>query len=251
MSKGTSITQVKKNDQEMNMNLQKVYRSCVGSLLYIVKHSLPDLSNTVRELSKVNKKGKLVDLISMLQCCKFLFLTRNLGIQMERNLLSKDWIYKNIFKLSNQEFKTEQEETLEDAKFKFRVNQIENEGNDPLQTGESFGTPHDLASLYSIKRDKSVTNVPDGYEEEEPGRPKTKLTQYKTDRDTFGKDPLGQATMKSNDSLRVSDTNDVSTFQENQLFRHKNVLDSLRKKKPTLLKENEGLLDESQITGLE
>ena len=170
---------------------------------------------------------------------------------LENNLLSKDWIYKNIFKLSNQEFKTEQEETLEDAKFKFRVNQIENEGNDPLQTGESFGTPHDLASLYSTKRDKSVTNVPDGYEEEEPGRPKTKLTQYKTDRDTFGKDPLGQATMKSNDSLRVSDTNDVSTFQENQLFRHKNVLDSLRKKKPTLLKENEGMLDESQITGLE
>ena len=170
---------------------------------------------------------------------------------LEGNLLSKDWVYKNIFKLSNKEYSTEQEETLEDAKFKFRVNQIENEGNDPLATGESFGTPHDLASLYSTKRDKSITNVPDGYEEENPGRPKTKLSQYKTDSNTFGKDPLGQATMKSNDSLRVSDTNDVSTFQENQFFRHKNVLDSLKRKKPTLLKENEGLLDERQITGLD
>ncbi len=103
-------------------------------------------------------------------------------------MLSKDWVYKNIFKLSNHEFKTEQEETLEDAKFKFRVNQIENEGNDPMATGESFGTPHDLASLYSTKRDKSVTNVPDGYEEEDQGRPQTKLSQYKTNSSTFGKD---------------------------------------------------------------
>tara|TARA_R110002020_G_scaffold211880_1_gene418129 strand:+ start:3166 stop:5019 length:1854 start_codon:yes stop_codon:yes gene_type:complete len=170
---------------------------------------------------------------------------------LEGSLLSKDWVYKNIFKLSNKEFKTEQEEALEDAKFKFRLNQVENEGNDPLASGESFGTPHDLASLYSTKRDKSVLNVPDGYEEEDQGRPQTKLSQYKTNSSTFGKDPLGQDSMKSNDSLKVSDTNDVRRFQEGQLFRHKNVLDSLKKRKPTLLKENEGLLDERQITGLD
>ena len=41
MSKGTSLTQVKKNELEMNLKLQKVYRSCVGSFLYIVSiHSL-------------------------------------------------------------------------------------------------------------------------------------------------------------------------------------------------------------------
>jgi hypothetical protein len=57
--------------------------------------------------------------------------------------------------------------------------------------------------------------------------------------------------MKELDPLKVSDTNDVSTFQENQLTRHKNVLDSLKKKRPSLLTEDEGLLNENNISGLE
>jgi len=170
---------------------------------------------------------------------------------LDGNLLSKDWVYKNIFKLSDKEFNKEQEETLEDAKFKFRVNQVENEGNDPLETGESFGTPHDLASLYSTKRDKSVTDTPEGYDEDDPGRPTSKLSKYKSEQDPFGKDPLGQNRMKELEPLKVSDTNDVRTFQENQLARHKNVLDSLKKKRPSLLTEDEGLLNENNISGLE
>ena len=31
------------------------------------------------------------------------------------------------------------------------LNQIENEGNDPLESGESYGTPHDLAGMYATK----------------------------------------------------------------------------------------------------
>ena len=30
--------------------------------------------------------------------------------------------------------------------------QIEAEGNDPVETGKSYGTPHDLASLYGKGR---------------------------------------------------------------------------------------------------
>jgi hypothetical protein len=41
---------------------------------------------------------------------------------------------------------------IQDAKRKFRITQIENEGNDPLETGKSYGTPHDLASLYGRSR---------------------------------------------------------------------------------------------------
>ena len=40
--------------------------------------------------------------------------------------------------------------------------QIEAEGNDPVETGKSYGTPHDLASLYGKGRMYSdPTNVPD------------------------------------------------------------------------------------------
>ena len=40
----------------------------------------------------------------------------------------------------------------EDAKRKFRLSQIEAEGNDPIETGKSYGTPHDLAALYGKGR---------------------------------------------------------------------------------------------------
>ena len=38
----------------------------------------------------------------------------------------------------------EQFKVINDLKLGFRHEQIESEGNDPIKTGESFGTPHDL-----------------------------------------------------------------------------------------------------------
>ena len=49
----------------------------------------------------------------------------------------------------------------------FRTTQIEAEGNDPIETGKSYGTPHDLASLYGSGRMYSdPANVPDGYDKD-------------------------------------------------------------------------------------
>jgi hypothetical protein len=75
---------------------------------------------------------------------------------LDKKILSTDFIYKNIFNLSDQEMDHEKEQALDDAARIFRTNQIENEGNDPIESGESYGTPHDLAGLYSTKRDKHV-----------------------------------------------------------------------------------------------
>ncbi len=78
-----------------------------------------------------------------------------------------------------------------DAKRKFRIAQIENEGNDPLETGKSYGTPHDLASLYGRGR-YEATNVPLGYDEDaELGRPEEKVTDKNTQDNAFGKDRIG------------------------------------------------------------
>lgn len=38
---------------------------------------------------------------------------------------------------------------IEEAKHKFRLSQIQNEGNDPLISNKSYGTNHDMASMYS------------------------------------------------------------------------------------------------------
>ena len=41
----------------MDEKEQKSYRSGIGTLMYLVKLSRPELSNTVRELSKVMDEG--------------------------------------------------------------------------------------------------------------------------------------------------------------------------------------------------
>ena len=101
MTKGHCVRQLREDEIPMTDGMQRVYRSCVGSLLYIVKHSRPDLCNTVRELSKVNRLGKLEDFISMLQCGSFLFATKDLGVQMERK--TGDWKW-NLYGFSDSDW---------------------------------------------------------------------------------------------------------------------------------------------------
>ncbi len=84
---------------------------------------------------------------------------------IEQKLLPTDWIYDNIFHLSEDQYDEYRDLIREDAKRAFRVTQIENEGNDPVESGKSYGTPHDLASLYGKGRnDSDPKNVPHGYD---------------------------------------------------------------------------------------
>ena len=165
----------------------------------------------------------------------------------DKKILSSDFIYKNIFNLSKTEMEHERNRSLDDASHIFRLNQIENEGNDPTESGESYGTPHDLAGLYSTKRDKTIKDVPDGYDEEKPGRPPIKLSRYGTDQANMGKDPLGKAGLTADDSPKR--TNDVSTFalKENGRLLKKLSLNILGTK--GIINENSpsSLLDEKNI----
>jgi hypothetical protein len=49
--------------------------------------------------------------------------------------------------LTEDEIESEKKKVLDDVKTLFRHAQIENEGNDPFLTNQTFGTPHDLATL--------------------------------------------------------------------------------------------------------
>jgi hypothetical protein len=121
---------------------------------------------------------------------------------METKLLPTDWIYDNVFRFSENEYDEYRDLIREDAKRKFRLTQIEAEGNDPLETGKSYGTPHDLASLYGQGRYQSdPANVPDKYNEKEVlGRPKEKASNRNTQADNLGKDRLGARGMKKDDN---------------------------------------------------
>ena len=170
---------------------------------------------------------------------------------LDKKILSTDFIYKNIFNLSDQEMDHEKEQALDDAARIFRTNQIENEGNDPIESGESYGTPHDLAGMYATKRDKHVRDVPDGYDENEPGRPKSKLSNFGTDQSNLGRDPLGKGGLTGNDTPAYikHTTNEVSTLSVTENSRILKKLSLGRLKGKQLINEDgkSSLLDEKNI----
>jgi hypothetical protein len=174
---------------------------------------------------------------------------------MESQLISSDWIYDNVFHLSQDEYDEMRELVKEDAKRKFRLSQIENEGNDPLETGETYGTPHDIATSYGKGRvyDRPGS-VPDGYNRDQPeiGRPEEKASNINTTNDPLGLDRLGRKGMKTDDQQGYGRDN-TSPFAlestKKEFAKHKKILDSLAPKRMIFESERKanGLLDESQI----
>ena len=112
----------------------------------------------------------------------------------DTKLLPSDWIYDNVFQFSEDQYDEYRDLVLEDMKRTFRLGQIENEGNDPAKSGKSYGTPHDLATLYGKGRNGvgETGAIPPGYDEKNPvGRPKEKSSIVGTQKDPLGKDRLG------------------------------------------------------------
>ena len=63
---------------------------------------------------------------------------------MENKLLSREWIYDNIFDFNQGEKEKVFDGIIEDRKQNFRFEQIEVEGNDPVESGEKAGDDEDL-----------------------------------------------------------------------------------------------------------
>jgi Reverse transcriptase (RNA-dependent DNA polymerase)/gag-polypeptide of LTR copia-type len=60
----------------------KEYRSTVGKLLYLLKHSRPDLANAVRDLSKVLDDTEEIHYKAMKRCVQFVLATRGKGLKI-------------------------------------------------------------------------------------------------------------------------------------------------------------------------
>jgi len=113
-------------------------------------------------------------------------------------LLSTEWIYKNIFNFTEDQVKEMDEQIAFDYKTKFRRQQIEAEGNDPAKTGESQGTPSDLALGRSGHELDDEGGAPEGGFEG-AGRPK-EPNKYGKDSGVRGRDPLGSHDKKKGGS---------------------------------------------------
>jgi hypothetical protein len=177
---------------------------------------------------------------------------------MESKLLPSDWIYDNIFHVSQDQYDEYRDLTVEDAKRDFRIKQITDEGNDPKVTGKSYGTPHDLALAYGKGRmGSNPENVPDGYDDDlKLGRPEETGTDRNHQDNAFGKDRLGTAAMKKDDQEKYGTPNykggsplALETAQA-VYAKNKTLIESLGKA-PLFTKEidNTTLLNEDQLKG--
>lgn len=131
---------------------------------------------------------------------------------MESGLLPKYFLYDKLFQFSEDQFNEFNDQIAEDQKQKFRFAQIAEEGNDPVETGQAYGTPHQLASLYGGKGDMPL-DVPTGYDEKDPtgavkmsGRPQKYKSTYGTDESPFGRDGIGRGDLRSGGAGEDSST---------------------------------------------
>jgi hypothetical protein len=169
-------------------------------------------------------------------------------------LLPTDWVYDNVFHFSEDQYDEYRDLLMEDQKRAFRMQQIADEGNDPLETGKSYGTPHDLASLYGRGRYEEGS-VPDGYDEKNPlGRPEEKASNINTQDNALGKDRIGKISMKVDDQEEFGKANykggSPLALENAKMIYAKNrtLLEGLQKK--TVFEKNiqaESLLNENQI----
>jgi hypothetical protein len=182
------------------------------------------------------------------------------GMMMDQKLMPTDWIYDNIFHFSEDQYQEYRDLLIEDQKRLFRQNQILEEGNDPAESGEAYGTPHALASLYGAGRYPGSKGVPSGYDVNDPnypegalGRPEEKASDYGTQDSNLGKDTLGRDRMKSksgteerpglsNTGLTVENLSTKAVFAKNE-----KMLKGMFPKQKVSLFEGEKLLDEDQI----
>ena len=69
--------------EKISVEDQRDYQFDVGMLLYLVKHSCPDLANMTRELSKANDGANPVAYKEVLCVIRYVLDTKNIGLIIE------------------------------------------------------------------------------------------------------------------------------------------------------------------------
>lgn len=157
---------------------------------------------------------------------------------LSKDIFPSDWIYKNIFYLSEDEFEEMREKIIEDKKREFRIKQITTEGNDPNETNQVFGTPHQLASIYGTGTTfaNSLKELVEKSQRDKKsvGRPESRNWKDKQE-NPLGKDRFGEKEAK-----------DMTVDMMNNYAIESNMRESVNyedTKRGYYLKKNKGLLD--------
>ena len=93
MTPGTpsfNVTRPTNDSEKISAEQQTIYRSAVGTLLQFVKHSRPDIANSVRELSKCMDSATEAAFKEMCRVVKFVLDTKEFGLKLHPEKLLKD-----------------------------------------------------------------------------------------------------------------------------------------------------------------
>ena len=97
---------VENPEDKVNQQDHETYRSGVGTLLYLTKHSRPDICNPVRELSKTMDAPAPAHLKEMYKLIRHVLATKGYGLKFE---LRKDIIKWALKALSDSDFASDKE----------------------------------------------------------------------------------------------------------------------------------------------
>jgi hypothetical protein len=89
----TTILRPQPGDTLIDAEQQKLYRSGIGMLLYLVKHSRPDISNAIRELSKVGDGATMAHWNQLLRAVKYTITTKNKALKLSPKLKDGNMFY--------------------------------------------------------------------------------------------------------------------------------------------------------------
>jgi hypothetical protein len=151
------------------------------------------------------------------------------------NMLSTDWVYHNVFSMSEDEMDMERAKMVLDLKDRFRYNSIEQQGQDPANPPEQQNVEEEIQKM----KQEIVDN--------KGGRPREGNT-YGKDKHPYGRDPLGN---KENEKERKRENRSIESSKKlaqeyiNGISAKKKIL-SEKTQKTDLLDEN-NLLDDSKF----
>ena len=109
MTPGTprfTARRLENEEDKVNAKDHETYRSGVGTLLYLTKHSRPDISNPVRELSKTMDASAPAHLKEMYKLIRFVLSTKDYGLKFKLIKSIRKWVLKA---LSDSDFASDKE----------------------------------------------------------------------------------------------------------------------------------------------
>ena len=222
-------------DVRFARTIERIQRTVVSELTKIAIVHLA--SQGVDDAEMVNFELTLTNASTIYEQEKVNLWTEkvNLATNMKSlNMMSTDWVYKNVFGMSEDEIDMERAKLILDLKDRFRYNSIEQQGQDPANPPQQTDVEAELEELKSMNKG---------------GRPQEGNT-YGKDKHPYGRDPLGD---KENHKPRERETTSnpygkkLAREYINGVSAKKRILKEIDGKVSGSMLDEENLLDDSKI----